>query len=243
MNIAQLGQFRNEFGSLNGKFAFPKFIFQAFQNDLFRFFRHLVILVHLGKLVQLFLFVGHVAQGFVDAFLFFRQHAGLPFFQKILLILFRPCQGRLIFLQGQGGTFLLLVQGVPEFQHLQVLALDGAFIIFDAIVQYAEVRLSYGFPFLDGTSLRHDAEQENVRGPLGGEGNGFGIFFGKKNARGNGIRQGGHSQGQGGQKSGHGKGCAVHNNRMGSGLVSGEGDETSLLSKNNGVKSGFLSFM
>ena len=51
MNIAQLGQFRNEFGSLNGKFAFPKFIFQAFLNDLFRFFRHLVILVHLGKLV------------------------------------------------------------------------------------------------------------------------------------------------------------------------------------------------
>lgn len=31
MNIAQLGQFRNEFGSLNGKFAFTKFIFQAFQ--------------------------------------------------------------------------------------------------------------------------------------------------------------------------------------------------------------------
>lgn len=79
--------------------------------------------------------------------------------------------------------------------------------------------------------------------PLGEKEMDLVFFFGKKNARGNGIRQGGHSQGQGGQKSGHGKGCAVHNNRMGSGLVSGEGDETSLLSKNNGVKSGFLSFM
>ena len=48
---------------------------------------------------------------------------------------------------------------------------------------------------------------------------------------------------QGGQKSGRCKSCAVHGGRMESGLMRGKGDEAPLLSKNNGVKSGFLSFM